>query len=205
MKKIGIVLRDDYNLSFRKTKIVNREIVEYLNDYLLVGIVVDFNNNSSKEFLKVKELIDECDGIILQGGSEMYPIDLEIVRYLYDKNISTLGICLGMQLMGVAMNGELSSNSLISHKSNKKYVHSVYIKENSKLYSILNNNKIDVNSRHKDYLIKTDLDIVGYSDDNIIEAIEANNKKFFVGVEWHPESLNDEYSRKLFNSFVNSL
>ena len=205
MKKVGIILRDDYNLSFRKSKMLNSEIVEYLKDCLLVGIIVDFNNDSSKEFLRVQELIDECDGIILQGGSEMYPIDLEIVKYLYDRDISTLGICLGMQIMGVVINGELSSNSLISLKSNKKYVHSISIKEDSKLYSILNNNKIEVNSRHKDYLIKTDLDIVGYSDDDIIEAIEDKNKKFFVGVEWHPESLNDEYSNKLFNSFVDSL
>ena len=204
MKKVGIILRDDY-LSFRKSKMLNSEIVEYLKDCLLVGIIVDFNNDSSKEFLRVQELIDECDGIILQGGSEMYPIDLEIVKYLYDRDISTLGICLGMQIMGVVINGELSSNSLISHKSNKKYVHSISIKEDSKLYSILNNNKIEVNSRHKDYLIKTDLDIGGYSDDDIIEAIEDKNKKFFVGVEWHPESLNDEYSNKLFNSFVDSL
>lgn len=205
MKRIGIVLRDDYNLSFRKSKIMNMEILDYLKDYLVVGIVVDFNNDGVNEFLKIKELIDSCDGIILQGGDALYPIDLEIAKYLYKKDLPTLGICLGMQTMGVAINGELSSNVLIKHKSNKKYVHDVFISEDSKLYSILNSQKLKVNSRHKDYLLTTNLDISGYSEDGIIEAIEDKNKKYFIGVEWHPESTKDEYSDKIFKSFLDIL
>jgi len=32
---------------------------------------------------------------------------------------------------------------------------------------------------------------------------EDANKKFFLGVEWHPESLNDENTKKLFEYFIN--
>lgn len=52
----------------------------------------------------------------------------------------------------------------------------------------------------------TDLDIVAYSEDEIIEAIEDKKKKFFIGVQWHPESLTyDEYSNKLFDFFIKKL
>ena len=33
--------------------------------------------------------------------------------------------------------------------------------------------------------------------------IEDLSKKFFLGVEWHPESLNDENTKKLFDYFIN--
>jgi len=37
----------------------------------------------------------------------------------------------------------------------------------------------------------------------IIGIIEDKTKTFFIGTEWHPESLNNEDSRILFNYFVN--
>ena len=36
-------------------------------------------------------------------------------------------------------------------------------------------------------------------------SVEDKNKKFFVGVQWHPEDLDDENSDKLFNYFINKL
>ncbi len=65
---------------------------------------------------------------------------------------------------------------------------------------------IQVNSRHERYIPYTNLDISAYSDDGIPEAIENKNKKFFIGVQWHPESLIDDiYSKRLFNAFIDSL
>ena len=61
-----------------------------------------------------------------------------------------------------------------------------------------------VNSRHKDYVINTGLSI-GATCNGIIEEVEDKNKKFFVGVQWHPEDLDDENSDKLFDYFINKL
>ena len=72
-------------------------------------------------------------------------------------------------------------------KPDIKYVHYININKKSKLYRILNKENIKVNSRHKDYLINTDLFISGVSD--VIESIEDPNKRFFIGVQWHPESM----------------
>ena len=103
--------------------------------------------------------------------------------------------------MAMAFNGNMGD--INNHKSDKLYVHSVDINKNSKLYDILKKDKIIVNSRHKSYIINTDLKISGQA--NIIEAIEDNAKDFFIGVQWHPETLMDENSILLFNNFFSSI
>ena len=181
----------------------NKEIIAVIVKYGFnpLGIIVDFENDSEKEFIKIKPLIDLCSGIILQGGSDYYDIDIVITKYLYKNNIPTLGICLGMQTMAMAFNGIMGE--IDNHKSDKLYVHNVDIDKNSKLYVILKKDKIRVNSRHHSYIVKTDLKISGQ--DNIIEAIEDNNKDFFIGVQWHPETLMDENSILLFNYYFSTI
>lgn len=208
MKKIGIVLRDDYNISKKSVKVLNNEIVAYLNydDISLIGIVVDFNNDSKKEFDKIKNILDLCDGIVMQGGDDVLDIDKEIVKYIYEKDIPILGICLGMQTMALTFNGNLISNRLWHHKKDNTYVHYVNIDKKSKFYSIIKQERFLVNSRHKDYIEKTSLDIVGVSDDNIIEVVEAKNKKFFIGAQWHPESIKDDLvSKLLIEEFIKTI
>ena len=181
----------------------NKEIIAVIVKYgfIPLGIIVDFENDSDKEFIKIKPLIDLCSGIILQGGSDYYDIDIVITKYLYKNNIPTLGICLGMQTMAMAFNGIMGE--IDNHKSDKLYVHNVDIDKKSKLYVILKKDKIRVNSRHHSYIAKTDLKISGQ--DNIIEAIEDNNKDFFIGVQWHPETLMDENSILLFNYYFSTI
>lgn len=161
------------------------------------GIPIGISSNPGD----IKDLLNIVDGIILQGGDDYTDEEFEIVKYAYEKDIPLLGICLGMQTIGVAFNGELYTVN--NHmKPNESYVHDVYIKKNSKFYEILEKEKITVNSRHNFALKNTTLDITGYSNDNIIEIIEDKNKKFFIGVQWHPESLENEDSKKLFDYFV---
>lgn len=195
---IGIIGRkNDDKITF------NKEIIDVIKkyDFIPLGIIIDFENNGDNEFIKTKPLIDLCSGIILQGGSDYYDIDIIITKYLHKNNIPTLGICLGMQTMAMAFNGNMGD--INNHKSDKLYVHSVDINKDSKLYDILKKDKIIVNSRHKSYIINTDLKISGQA--NIIEAIEDNAKDFFIGVQWHPETLMDENSILLFNNFFSSI
>ena len=196
---IGIIGRkNDDKITF------NQEIINviYKYNHIPLGLIVNFDNNPKLEFNKIKNLIDICDGFILQGGSDYYEIDLLIIKYLYDRNIPTLGICLGMQAMAMAFDGSMAD--IDNHKSLDKYVHYVKIINNSKLHKIINKNKILVNSRHKSYIKNTNLKTVALSN-NIIEAIEDESKNFFIGVQWHPESLMDNNSILLFNSFFRSL
>jgi len=50
----------------------------------------------------------------------------------------------------------------------------------------------------------TNLNISAISKEGYIEAIEDPNKNFFIGVQWHPESMieYDEKQNNLFKYFV---
>lgn len=204
MKKIiGILVRpnlDRYTL--------NREICDVIisHNCIPLGIVPTCDEGSMK-----KESLDDmiqslsfCDGVILQGGKDFYDYDVKAVQYLHENNIPTLGICLGMQTMGCVFGGLLKPIEDDTHYRLIDYVHTVAIHPGSKLYSILKKETIMVNSRHHQQLVHTNLHIVG-NNSNIIEAIEDVSKKFFIGVEWHPESLNDENSHALFRAFFDSI
>lgn len=156
----------------------------------------------ANDFSKTIELIKECNGIILSGGDNFIDKDYLLVKYLHDNNIPTLGICLGMQAMAQYFSSEVEID-VINHKLNDCDGHFINIYENSLLHKIMKKNRIFVNSRHKSAVIDTKLVISARSDDNVIEAIEDSTKHFFLGVEWHPESLNDLYSERLFDYFIN--
>ena len=85
-------------------------------------------------------------------------------------------------------------------------MHNVYIEKKSKLYEIIENTEIRVNSRHIRHIPSTKLDMVAYSEDGILEAVEDKTRRFFIGVQWHPESIiEDKYSNKLFDYFIKML
>ena len=208
MKRVGIILRDYISKNNSDLLGVREDLIYYLRRYSIeiICIPIIFEDNEYDELERVERLINTCDGIILPGGAKEYDIDLKIAKYLYDNNISTLGICLGMQIMALAFNGDMKLIGNETHQKTEGYVHEVKIKEKSRLAAILKENKIMVNSRHIEHITTTDLPISAISNDLIIEAVEDPSKTFFIGVQWHPESLEDDiYSRRLFDSFINTL
>lgn len=202
-KKIGIIVRPVLD---RLT--INRELSDVIIQYgcIPIGIVptCDEGIMDFKSYQDMKDALSLCDGVILQGGKDFYDYDIKAVQYLHENNIPTLGICLGMQTMACAFDGILTRMDNDCHYQLIDYVHSVSIEPNSKLYSILQKETIIVNSRHHDEVLNTNLYVVAKSG-NVIEAVEDPNKKFFIGVEWHPESIDDDNSRKLFQSFFNCI
>lgn len=176
--------------------VFNKEIINLIYEYNFkpLGIIINFKNDDFKKY------IDKCKGIILQGGNDIYEIDEEIIKYIYNKKIPVLGICLGFQLMGKTFNGKINRLNN-NHNKNEKYVHSIKIIRNSLLYKIIGKEEIFVNSRHQDHLLNSSLKISSISNDGIIESIEDKIHPFFIGVQWHPETLNDENSKKLFSYF----
>ncbi len=194
MKKIvGILLRKDENYH------MNSSLADVLINFGVIPLgIIGENINDLINISKI------CSGFVLQGGSDYNDVEISFVKYIYEHNIPTLGICLGMQMMGVMKNGELMTLGS-KHYSSDEYVHNVLINKNSMLYKIIGKDEITVNSRHHDILTKTDLHITGISSDNVIESIEDASKKFFIGVQWHPESIMDSNSNSLFSAFINSL
>ena len=207
-KKVGIILRE-FDATYNNIGLyaMTRKTMNFLRLFNIDVIAIPIIFGGGKdEFERVKDVIDICDGIITPGGIDILDLDLDVVKYCYDIDKPILGICLGVQIMGKLFNGKIGTLDSMSHNSNEEYVHNVVIQKDSMLYSIIGKDTIKVNSRHHDYVKSTDLKISATSEDGIIEALEDKNKRFFMGVQWHPESLlEDENSIKLFNYFIERL
>lgn len=184
---------------------------------------------SMEDTAEINEYLDCCHGIILSGGGDIDPFywgelpewgigsinpmrdafELAIARAAMDKKIPLLGICRGCQVINVACGGSLIQDLSgdMSHQQNapRNYpIHSISIKNNTLLSSITGNSRIRVNSFHHQAVKRPGhgLRICAYAPDGIIEAVERIDLPFCLGVQWHPESLNDYYSDNLFGAFV---
>lgn len=198
MKIIGIVSRscDDY---FK----VNKTFVDIIskNNLNLIGVVPTAINKLTKiDLTNLYNILDLCSGIILQGGTEYYDYDIEVIKYCIKKDIPILGICLGMQTMASIKENNLE---IIDNNKHQNTKHEIVLDRNSRLFSIIKNNKIIVNSYHKEKIKNSGIyKVSSYSNDGIIEGIEYNKNKFNIGVQFHPEKeYNDANMKKIFDEF----
>jgi len=154
------------------------------------------------------QLIDMCDGIILEGGLSSASYEYEVAKYSIQKDIPLFGICAGFNNIIRAAGGDVfeDENNIKHNVEDCTIAHKNIIKQNTLLYSILKNEEVDVNSLHtffaKDENINN-LEISAYSDDGYVEAVELKNKKFCLGVKWHPELMtDDENMNNIFKYFI---
>lgn len=218
MKKpiIGIVLKTP-KTNTQKTFVKNdMKQAIFDNGGIAIGIISSTNNhkhalnnwknNLSKiEQNNIIEQLKLCDGIIIQGGNFSCIYECFIAKYCYDNDIPILGICAGKNVLVRAVGGKVNKLSVNSHQSAEKYAHSITIFKDTILYNILKKSNIKVNSRHSYHTYDpANLKISAIASDNVIEAIEAENKQFYLAVQFHPESLYKENGdmNKIFKSFI---
>lgn len=154
--------------------------------------------------------LNMCDGLLIPGGNHIYNYIFYVVSEAIKKDIPILGTCMGMQVLAIVdSNYEkclFKNETNIEHcMKGSKYVHKVKINKDSKLYSIIGEEEIEVNSNHNYHIDNLhNFIITSYAPDGIIESIELPNKKFVIGVQWHPEKMfeYDKYQDKLINAFV---
>ena len=197
MKKIGIIVREfeENNKSFIGCR---KDVLDVFLKYPVQIILIPIN----LLWDQILYLVQLCDGIVLTGGDHFVDNDFLLVQYLYKQDIPTLGICLGMQAMALSFGGygeiKVGNNHYLKE-------HAIVIKKNSLLYSILGVEQSVVNSRHKTGVQNTNLVVSARAFDGVIEAVEDKKKKFFLGLEWHPESLVKKKSDLIFETFIKSL
>ena len=179
---------------------------------------VDYMDTKYNEFSELNDLekqtiddyLDMIDGVVFPGGNKVTPYDKYLLERAIDRNIPVLGICLGMQLMscykkdGINL---LKNDSYINHyqESDDILTHKVTINKNSKLFDIIGNHEISVNSFHNYHVVDNEFcSTVAISEDGYIEGIELNNEGFSIGVQWHPEISYDfdDNSHKLIQYFI---
>ncbi|MCC8368922.1 MAG: gamma-glutamyl-gamma-aminobutyrate hydrolase family protein [Rickettsia endosymbiont of Oxypoda opaca] len=146
------------------------------------------------------------DAII--ANNERDEFEILVLKKSLARNIPVLGICRGMQLLNIAFGGNLiqhipdyiknnNQDIIINHEqpTPKNIVsHSITIEAGTKLAKITNNKThVMVNSTHHQAIdrVGSGLVVSAKANDGIIEAIELQNHKFIIGVQWHPEYLND--------------
>lgn len=150
------------------------------------------------------DVLDMCDMFVIPGGSIIYPYYYEIIDYAIRKKKPVLGICLGMQALGLytTTKDEFSLKEVDKHYSLENDVHEVYFKEGSILEKILGK-KYLVNSRHHYALeeVKAPFEVVGSSLDGVIEAIEYQKEdNLMIGVQFHIEDM--QMMDKLYDYFI---
>ena len=97
----------------------------------------------------------------------------------------------------------MTNNSFKKVMNHKNSFHYVNIEKNTLLHDILNTDRIMVNSKHNYCITNLDGFIpCAYADDGVIEAIYKKDNKFILGVQWHPELENNEFSSKIFTKFI---
>lgn len=144
--------------------------------------------------------------------------EIALFKEAYGRDMPILGICRGVQLMNVALGGSLyqdiHSQVKLAHAHYAKdtpmdtLFHRVKIETGRRLHGIFGKDSLMVNSYHHQALkhVAEGLVIGAVSRDGIVEGVEAPDKRFAVGVQWHPEALWREHAdhERLFKAFVES-
>lgn len=163
-----------------------------------------------------------CAGLLFPGGGDVDPsfygeephTELSNVRKELDRcwiraakfglehGLPMLGICRGAQLLNVACGGSLYQDIVfdcgpgsIEHSQDAprdEPTHTVSIKGDSLLASLLGSSSVKTNSMHHQAVKKigSGLMITAQAEDGTIEAYESSDG-VILGVQWHPEDLID--------------
>lgn len=146
--------------------------------------------------------------------------ELQVVLAADDQQLPILAICRGMQLVNVARGGRLWQDlpterpSDVVHRQmdpGTTMTHAVMIDGDSQLASLTYGELEDtphllpVNSFHHQAVrdLGRDLRITAQAEDGVVEAYEALDRPFLLGVQWHAESLvHDPRHAALFSALV---
>ena len=165
--------------------------------------------------------LDRIDGLILSGGGDYNPLfcgeepsprlhsingerdlpELLITRLAYNRQIPMMGICRGIQTLAMALGGTVrqdigDTEGLIKHSQDAHRsvpTHSVSVCDDSVLHHIYGSRTLYVNSFHHQAVGEPGdkFRVVARSSDGVVEAMESTEMKSIIGVQWHPECIDD--------------
>ena len=142
--------------------------------------------------------------------------EMKLFTLAFENNLPILGICRGMQLINVARGGSLYQDIIeqydeslvhLPDEEGESYVHhTITIEEDCSLCNFACCQQLDVNSHHHQAIkeLAPGFKVIAKTEGEIVEAIEAVDKDFVVGVQWHPEDLTHLHPcfEELFNLLI---
>lgn len=157
---------------------------------------------------RAEKFVALCDGIIFTGGDDpimetwgipthelakpvapqRQAFELALLKHIDDRQqIPVLGICLGMQLMGLHRGGALDQHLPSTLATADQH----WGKREHSISGPLGQGT--VHSHHKQAITEPgQLTVVATAPDGVIEAIQDDQRPFYLGVQWHPERTNDD-------------
>jgi putative glutamine amidotransferase len=151
--------------------------------------------------------------------TERDEVEIQLAQWAVAEDKPLLAICRGHQILNVALGGTLNQDiqdtlpGSLRHDAPSddwfaRTVHDVSVTPGSKLHMALGGGatELAVNSLHHQGLdrVADALTVVACAVDGIVEGVEIPDRRFVVGVQWHPEALVDEHPRmkQLFENLV---
>jgi putative glutamine amidotransferase len=162
-------------------------------------------------------ILDRVDALILAGGADIDPasygaeahaetratwpdrdrFELALARRALERDMPLLGICRGMQLLNVALGGTLDQHlpESVGNEVHRTLAgtfgeHEVRLAPGTLAREAVGAEEVAVRSHHHQGIgeLGEGLAVSGWSpDDELVEAIELPDKRFALGVIWHPE------------------
>ena len=172
-------------------------------------------------------LLEAIDGLIISGGPdvspeqynqhpgpmtvEFYPnqdeTEIGLISEALERDLPLLGVCRGMQILSVVHGGTLHQHldDTPGHEGHGGYDgtstdHSVIVEQDSLLCSLMGESFSVTSTHHQGVSDPGSLTISAVAGhDGLIEAVERRDKKFCLGVQWHPEQYGHDL---LFSALV---
>lgn len=171
-------------------------------------------------------ILDLLDGVVFAGGADLDPglygeqahaettglrperdaAELPLMRAALDRDLPTLGICRGMQLLSVVCGGTLVQHlpDVVGNESHRPSpgvygLHDVRLEPGSQVHKILGGTVSVPTYHHQGIASPGSLAVTGWAEDQTPEAVEHPGKRFALGVLWHPEAGDDP---RLFEALV---
>jgi putative glutamine amidotransferase len=166
-----------------------------------------------------EEALDALDGLVFSGGSDLDPelygeeahaetvgivrerddFELDLMRVALARDVPLLAICRGSQVLNVALGGGLEQHvpdrvAADTHKHTPGVFaeHEVDVLDGTKLASVVGRRSAVKSHHHQGYgKLGTGLREAAQAQDGTIEALEDPNRRFTLGVLWHPEEGDD--------------
>jgi gamma-glutamyl-gamma-aminobutyrate hydrolase PuuD len=167
----------------------------------------------------VDETLDALDGLLLSGGEDLAPetygagahpetrivnaardrCELALLEEALARDMPVLAVCRGSQMLNVALGGDLVQHlpEVVGDEKHKHTPgsfadHDVALDPSSRVGRALGERAPVKSHHHQGYgRIGTGLREVAWADDGTVEALEDPQRRFAVGVLWHPEAGED--------------